>query len=397
VIIVENNSVPADTRVWAECRTLRAAGWQVSVICPRGQRHDTLSFEQLDGVSIHRFNVTPSAGGAFGYGREYAAALMRIRQLLRAVIRERMPDVIQACNPPDFLLLTALAPRRKGVATIFDHHDLSPELFEVKFPGRRVFSLAMQWTERLGFACADVVISTNGSFAAIAVQRGHKNPDDVFVVRNGPGLDMFRPVTPDPALRSGAEYLIGYVGLMGDQDGVDVAVEALGLLRDQRNDWHAIFVGDGDALPRARELAAQLGLEDRITFAGFIRDRATLLQIISTCDVCLSPEPRNALNESSTLIKVAEYMAAGRPVVAFDLNETRETAGDTAAYAEEDTPAAFAAAVADLLDDPDRRAAMGLRARERAEASLTWQRSEDALLRAYERAIERARTRSHRD
>ena len=209
-------------------------------------------------------------------------------------------------------------------------------------------------------ALSDVVIATNETFRHLAVARGRRNPEDVFVVRNGPNPDVFRPVEPDPALRARAEYLIGYVGLMGPQDGVEDAVRALGgVLARRRTDWHAIFVGDGEALGGARSLAAVLGIGDRVTFEGYVSDRRRIVEIIASCDLSLSPEPRNALNESSTLIKVAEAMAVACPVVAFDLRETRATAGDAGTYARGDTSEAFAEAIVELLDSPAERERKG--------------------------------------
>jgi glycosyltransferase involved in cell wall biosynthesis len=207
-------------------------------------------------------------------------------------------------------------------------------------------------------------------------------------VRNGPDTDVFRPTEPDHDLRSGVEHVIGYVGVIGAQDGVDVALEALAVLRQRRDDWRAVFVGDGDALPAARALARRHGLYDVVAFPGYVRDRSRLVRMIAACDVCISPEPRNPLNEHSTLIKVAEYMAVGRPLVAFDLEETRRTAGDAAAYAAGDDPIAFADAIERLLDDGPTRKRMGAVGRERAESMLSWRASEEVLLAAYARALE---------
>jgi glycosyltransferase involved in cell wall biosynthesis len=310
---------------------------------------------------------------------------------VRRLSRTRRFDVVHACNPPDFLLIAAIPLRRRGAATIFDHHDLSPELYLAKYGrGRVVVPRALRIAERAGFALADVVLATNESFRAIAITRGRKARHDVFVVRNGPDTNIFRPTEPDADLRVDAEHLIGYVGLMGSQDGVDVALEALAVLRTRRKDWRAVFVGDGDALADARSLSSRRGLDDVVTFTGYVRDRERLVRMIAACDVCISPEPRNPLNERSTLIKVAEYMAVGRPVAAFDLVETRRTAGEAAAYAEGDDPVSFADVIAALLDDPAKRERMGALGRERAEATLGWNESERELLAAYARALELA-------
>ena len=204
-----------------------------------------------------------------GYLREYGLALVRIWALVRTLSHSERFDVIHACNPPDFLLLAALGPRRRGAATIFDHHDLSPELYRAKYRGRASVDHLLRLAERVGFALADVTLASNESFRSIAIERGGKQPDDVFVVRNGPNTEVFQPREEDSSLRSGSKYLIGYVGLMASQDGADVALEALSRLRGRRDDWHAIFVGDGDALPSLRKLAHDRGLDDCVTFSGY--------------------------------------------------------------------------------------------------------------------------------
>jgi glycosyltransferase involved in cell wall biosynthesis len=391
LILVENASVPSDPRVWPEARSLTDAGWEVVVICPTGKADEQKRLEVLDGVQIHRFERPEGTGGAAGYAREYAVALSRMRAIVRRLGERQIFDVVQACTPPDVLLLAARSLRRRGAATILDHHDLSPELYRVKYGRRDPVHAGLRLAERLGFALADVVISTNESFRQIAITRGGKRSEDVFVVRNGPDIDVFRPVTPDPGLRKGAEHLIGFVGLMGAQDGVLEALHALAHLRRQRTDWRAIFVGAGDVADEAQRLSSKLGLAQIVEFPGFVRERERLVQLIASFDVCLSPEPPNELNRRSTLIKVAEYMAVGRPLVAFDLEETRATAGPAACYAKGGDPADLAVALDELLDDPTRRAEMGRLGRQRAEDMLAWRHSVPQLLRAYERALEARR------
>lgn len=396
LIVVENASAPSDSRVWNECLSLRHAGWDVTVISPKGKGRDDTAVETLEGVQIHRFDMVESRGGVLGYCWEYGTALARIRRLVRKLSKETPFDVVHACNPPDFLLLTALDLRRRGAATVFDHHDLSPELYSAKYGRAAILHAALRMAERTGFLLADASLATNESFRDVAVQRGRKASDDVFVVRNGPDIDTLKPVAEDPSLKAGREHLVGYVGTMNDQDGIDVALAALRSLSQVRSDWHAIFVGDGDVLQASREAVVHLGLEACVTFTGFIKDRDRLAQIIATCDVCISPEPRNPLNEKSTLMKVAEYMAVGRAVVAFDLPETRRTAGDAALYALRDDPEAFAEAINDLLSDPTRRSALGAAGRERALKALGWKHSEAILLAAYAHAQARAASRTER-
>ena len=390
LFLVENASVPEEPRVWAECRTLRDNGWEATVVCPRGPRGGE-SVEVVDGVRILRFDSPHPGGGTLGYVAEYASAMRHMRSAVRALERALRFDVIHAANPPDFLLALARRARKRGVATIFDHHDLSPELYEAKYGRRGLGYRALLAAERFGFAAADVVVSANDSFRRIAIERGGKDPADVFVVRNGPDPSTFTPGAADPEVRRDDTHLIGYAGLMGSQDGVIEAIEVLAILRRRRSDWKAIFAGDGEMLAPARDLATERGLADAVEFAGFVRDRARLVSLLSSCDVCISPEPKNPLNDHSTLIKVAEYMAVGRPIVAFDLVETRVTAGDSAAYGE--TLEDFASAIDMLLDDPQRREQMGRVGRERVLASFSWSASEAALMAAYERAGWRAERR----
>jgi glycosyltransferase involved in cell wall biosynthesis len=393
LLLVENTSVPSDPRVWPEATTLRRAGWEVVIVCPTGSARESERFEIVDGVEIHRFQSAHHAGGAIGFVREYALALVRMRETVRRLARTHRFDIVHTATPPDVLLLTARSLRRRGARTILDHHDLSPELFEAKYGRRGLFHAGLRAFERVGFALADVVIATNDSFREIAIERGRKRPEDVFVVRNGPDPTIFRPIPGDDTVRRGATHVLGFVGVMGRQDGVLEAVQALAALRRMRTDWRAVFVGAGEVAAEAEKLTVSLGLADAIDFVGFVADRQRLVRLIATCDVCLSPEPPNELNRRSTLIKVAEYMAVGKPVVAFDLRETRATAGEAAVYAATPGPNAYAREIDALLDDPDRRQRMGELGRRRVVETLSWSHSEQHLLAAYERATGRAKRR----
>jgi glycosyltransferase involved in cell wall biosynthesis len=391
LVLVENLSVPFDRRVWAECISLRRAGFDVSVVCPCGMDRDTESFEERDGVKIYRFQLRQATGGALSYIREYTAALRQIRRIIRKLSQRRHFDVVHACNPPDLLLLPAMRLKRhQGTRLIFDHHDLAPELYMSRF-GRRedLVHRVLRGFERLSFRLADVVIATNESYREVALTRGRKRPEDVFVVRNGPDPVQFAATDPDVTLKRGKSHLIAYVGVMGPQDGVDYALRALGELAGRRADWHALFVGDGDVVPAMRRLAEQLGIADSVEFTGLVEQR-DVLRVLSTADVCLAPEPRNPLNDLSTMIKIAEYMALACPIVAFDLRETRATAGDAAVYAPPNDETAFGQRVDELLNDSRLRRKLGERGRKRVERDLSWARSEQQLLAAYQRALEGA-------
>ena len=388
LILVENLSVPFDRRVWQEARSLRRAGYGVSVICPQGSRQDTAPHEVLEGVEIHRYRLRPASAGAAGYAREYGSALYRTWSLIGRLSRTRRFDVVHACNPPDVLILTAVGLRRRGAATIFDHHDLVPELYVSRFRGGRglLYKSTFLW-ERLAFATADVVLATNESYRRVALGRGRKRPEDVFVVRSAPDLERFRPVPGDPSLRRSKRHLIAYLGVMGPQDGVDHALRALAKLRVRRDDWHAVFIGGGDVLNEMQALAASLGLSGSVEFTGRIPDEDVIVRL-SSADVCLAPDPKNPLNDVSTMNKIIEYMALARPVVSYDLKEARVSAGDAALYAAANDIGAFAACIEQLLDSPKRGAEMGRLGRRRVEEKLSWKRSEEQLLAAYERALE---------
>jgi glycosyltransferase involved in cell wall biosynthesis len=274
---------------------------------------------------------------------------------------------------------------------VFDHHDLTPELFLSRFEGRhRWLHRATLVLERATFGAADVVLATNESYRTVACGRGRRDPSEVFVVRNGPDLRRFEPVAPDPGLRRGRPLLIGYVGMMAPQDGVDHGLRALARLRCRRDDWHAVFAGDGDARSQMMQLSSELGLSDRVDFVGWL-DSAQVASLLCTCDVCLAPEPSTPLNEVSTMIKIAEYMAMSRPIVAYRLPETCMTAQDAAVYAAPNDVGSFAACIDELLSDPARRAAMGRIGRARVERELSWEHSELALAAAYDSVLSEAR------
>ncbi|MGA5122231.1 glycosyltransferase family 4 protein [Streptomyces pseudogriseolus] len=386
LILVENLSVPFDRRVWQECRTLRDAGWEVDVICPRGTKRDTEPEAVIEGVRIHRYPLRAATGGPAGYLKEYGAALWHTARLARKV---GPVDVVHACNPPDLLFLPALRLKRQGAKFVFDQHDLVPELYLSRFGrGKDLLYRGVCALERMTYRAADVVLATNESYKDVAVRRGGRRPEDVFVVRSAPDTERFRPVEPEPELRRGKPHLLCYLGVMGPQDGVDYALRALAKLRDElgRTDWHAVFVGAGDTFDAMVQLSRELGLADQVEFTGRVPD-ADLVRWLSSADVCLSPDPCNPLNDVSTMNKVLEYMVMGRPIVSFDLKEARVSAGEAAVYAAGDDELEFARLVAQLLDDPEQRARMGKSGQERINGSLAWRNSQAALLAAYEAAV----------
>ncbi len=386
LILVENLSVPFDRRVWQESTTLRDAGWEVHVICPQGTKRDTEAEAVIDGVHIHRYPLKAATGGPAGYLQEYGSALWHTLRLARKV---GPVDVVHACNPPDLLYLVAKVLKRQGAKFIFDQHDLCPELYLSRFDrGQDLLYRGVCALERATYRAADVVISTNESYKQVARIRGGKRPEDVYVVRSAPVVERFHEVPVEPELKQGKPYLLAYLGVMGPQDGVDYALRALAKLRDDvgRTDWHAVFVGSGDAFDDMVALSAKLGLANQVEFTGRISDE-DLVRYLSTADVCLSPDPLNPLNDVSTMNKVMEYMAMSKPIVSFELREARVSAGDAAVYAPANDEAEFAVLVSRLLDDPEERVRMGKLGQARVAGPLSWENSAKALLAAYEHAL----------
>ena len=392
LIVVENLPVPLDRRVWLEATTLVAHGYEVSVICPMGHGW-TAAHEVIDGVHIWRHPMpTEAHSGAAAYAIEYGSALWHWMRLARVIWHARGFDVIQGCNPPDLVFLLALLYRPWGVRYMFDHHDVCPELFEAKFGRRGALCWILRRMERLSFATASVSIATNESFRRIAIARGRMDPDDVFVVRSAPKPEQFRPGPGDLAHRKGAGIVLGYVGVIGQQEGMDLLVDAVEhLVRGLGHaDLHVVIIGFGTHLPEVEADVARRGLQAHFTFTGPLYG-ADLLAALNVIDIGLATDPHNAMNNISTMNKVIEYMALGKPLVQFDLAEGRASAGEAALYARTNDPRDFAAKVARLIGDPALRRRLGRIGRLRVQERLSWAHSVPQLLAAYERIFERLR------
>jgi glycosyltransferase involved in cell wall biosynthesis len=384
LIIVENLPCPFDRRVWQEARTLAAAGYQVSIICPKAPGFEE-SFVQIDGIDIHRHRLPAEADGVLGYALEYSVALAMEFWLSLKILFGRGFDVIHACNPPDTIFLIGGFYKLFGKKFLFDHHDINPELYEAKF-GKRGFGRRLLIAlERMSFSTADLVISTNESYRQIAIDRGGKKPEDVFVVRSGPDLSRIRQVPANPELRKGRKYLVGYVGVMGKQEGIDLLLQAVQLIVHhlKRIDIQFGLVGGGTELNAMRELAKQLGVAEYVTFTGRAPD-AELLEMLNTADICVNPDRANEMNDRSTMNKVMEYMALAKPVVQFDLTEGRVSAGEASWYARPNDVADLAQKIVALLGDENQRIHMGAIGRQRVEQVLAWQHEAPRLLAAYE-------------
>lgn len=383
LILVENLPVPFDRRVWQEACALRDSGRMVSIICPTGPGCRRRR-EVIDGISIHRYRQLLEASGSMGYAIEYGTALLCTFVIALRLQLTRGFDIIHACNPPDLFFLVGGFFKLFGVKFVFDHHDINPELYEAKFQRRDFFHRLLLKLEYLTFRTADVVISTNESYRRIALDRGRVPQSRVFVVRSGPSLDRIRIGPGDPALKRGRRYLVGYVGVMGEQEGIDrllLAVRHI-VFELHRDDIHFALVGGGIALERMRELAARLGVKNFVTFTGRVPDEE-MLRVLNTADICVNPDPPTPMNDKSTMNKIMEYMALGKPIVQFDLTEGRFSAQNASLYADRGDVRDFAVKMVSLLDDPYRRRIMGEAGRRRVLEQLEWRHQVPALLAAY--------------
>lgn len=391
-MVVENCSVPFDRRVWREAGTLRSLGYRVSVISPRGEREDREKFVEKEGIRIYRFSVPlegVSTAGRFAtvrYFVEYAFSLLILIWLSIRIYLKKPFQVIHAANPPDTLFFLGLLFKPLGVKYVFDHHDVCPEAYLDKKREPivdRIYRL-LELCERASFKTADLVISTNESYKQLAIRRGGKPENRVFVVRNGPDLTNFHRVEPDFQLKNGFSYLVGYIGIMGKLDGVDYLIRAAHHVVYQLSRREILFllIGSGPSIRELQQLCKELQLESFVKFAGRIPDDQAL-RCLSTCDLFASPDPESLLNNISTMNKVMEYMAMGRPIISFDLLETRYSAGAAAVYVANNDWKAFGENIVALLDNPVKREQMGKIAHDRVLKCLSWQVSAKELEKAY--------------
>ncbi len=389
LMVVENQGYPTDPRVRAEALALTAAGYDVTVIAPNFDRRR--SAETIDGVHVRRYPAPPTGAGFAAYLLEYLYATATSVVMVLRVLIGRGFDVLHLHNPPDTLWAAAVPAKMAGKRVIFDHHDLTPEMYDAIY-GPRAPALVksmLLMLERVTFRVADHVISTNESYREVAIGRGRVPSDRVTVVRNGPDLHRVRPVKPDPDLRARAGTIVGYVGLMAKQDGVDGLLHAVRHLVHGlgRRDVLFVLIGYGDEADELRRLAEELEIGRWVWFTGKISDDETFRRYLSTADFCVTPDPATPYAEHSTMIKMMEYMALGKAIVAFDLRENRASAGEAAVYALGNDPVAFAHAIAALMDDPVRRAKMGEEGRQRVEDGLSWAHSIPHLLAVYETVV----------
>ncbi|WP_461347548.1 glycosyltransferase family 4 protein [Bradyrhizobium sp. USDA 4451] len=384
LIVVENLPVPFDRRVWCEATSLRKAGYQVSVICPMGRGHDE-AYECLEGIHIYRHPMPLEARGIAAYLIEYPVALFWETWLAIKVAWKHGFDVIQGCNPPDLIFLIGLLFKLGGRRFVFDHHDVNPELYEAKFGRRDFFWHLLRLVEYLTFKTASISIATNESYREIAVTRGGMPANRVFVVRSGPNLERVRLRPDDPAWRRGRRYSVGYVGVIGQSEGIDLLLQSIGhIVHDLgRTDIQFNIGGTGPEWNAVVQLCEEMQLSDYVNFTGAIADDA-LFTMLSTADVCVNPDRVTPMNDISTMNKIMEYMALGRPIVQFDVREGRRSALDASLYAAKNDPQDFASKIITLIDDPSLRQTMGAFGRSRVERALSWTHEEPKLLAAYE-------------
>ncbi|MBU1933608.1 MAG: glycosyltransferase family 4 protein [Candidatus Omnitrophica bacterium] len=384
LIIVENLSVPFDRRVWLEAMALNEEGFGVTVICPRFKGEK--GFEILGGIAIYRYSPPPPTSGFLSYMFEFLYCFIMTFLLSVRVFFRHGFDIIHACNPPDTFFLIGLFYKAFGKRFYFDQHDLCPEVYLSKYGAHRKDLLyrALLLLEYLTYKTADKVIVTNNSYKEVAVSRGRLKKEKVFVVRTGPKLEMFKPASYNPELKQGRKFLVSYLGVMAPQDGVDYLLLAIDVIvrRYDRRDILFNLIGGGDSLLDLESLKDELQLNDAVKFTGRIPDKE-LMDYLAVSDVCVAPDPKNPLNDSSTMNKILEYMAMAKPIVSFDLKESRFSAGDAALYARPNDIHDFADKIIELIEDSDKRERMGRYGRERLKGELSWEHNKRRLLDVY--------------
>lgn len=384
LIIVENLPVPFDTRVWQEATTLVENGYTVSVICPKGKGYEKEE-EVLAGVHVYRHDLKTEGSGFVGYVKEYGSALYHEIRLAKKIYKEIGFDVIHGCNPPDDIYMVARHFRKYGVRYVFDHHDICPELFEAKFGKKGLLYKSQLWLERQTYRHAAFAFVTNESYKKIAIERGGMNPAKVYVLRSGPKLERLRIQEPKPELKKGRKYMVGYLGVIGKQEGIPYLLEAARYIRNElhRDDICYGIVGGGTSLEELKTLSVSMGIDDIVTFTGRAPDDV-MLDYLNTADICVNPDEYNPMNDKSTMNKVLEYMALGKPIVQFDLTEGKYSAKEASVYANPNDAVDMGKKIVELLDNPQKRQEMSAYGRKRIVEELSWEHTSKALLAGYE-------------
>jgi glycosyltransferase involved in cell wall biosynthesis len=385
LMIVENLPLPFDRRVWQEANTLKENGAEVSIICPKMKGY-TKSYECLDGIHIYRHPLPLEARGAFGYIREYFAALFWEFFLSWKIYFRKRFHVIQGCNPPDLIFIVALFFKLFGVKYVFDHHDINPELYIAKYDKKGLFYRFLLWAERLTFMTANYSIATNESYREIAIRRGKMRPEKVTVVRSGPKLDRLKITCGNEKYKKGRKYLVGYVGVIGEQEGLDLLLESANKILEKRKDVQFAIVGGGTDLEKLKALSASMGLTEYVDFYGRVNDE-TLVDVLNTADVCVNPDRPTVMNNLSTMNKIMEYMALKKAIVQYDLKEGRVSAQGASLYANNTDTADFAEKITWLLDHEAARKDMGEFGYQRIINELSWNYEKVKLTEFYKKVL----------
>lgn len=385
LIIIENLPAPFDTRVWQEANSLKKQGAEVSIICPKMKGYK-LSYENINGIDIYRHPLWIEAEGALGYFLEYTSALLWEFFLCWKIFFRKRFHVIQACNPPDLIFSIAFIFKIFGVKFVFDHHDLNPELYIAKYNKKDFFYKLMGIFEKLTFKTADFSIATNESYKDIAIKRGGMLPEKVQVVRSGPSLERLKIQAPKPEYKRGKKYLIGYLGVIGHQEGIDLLFKAITLLQKRRNDFHVAIIGSGTALNGLKQLSSDLGISELVEFHGRVSDKV-LLEILNTADICVNPDRPTEMNNLSTMNKIMEYMALKKPIVQFDLKEGRFSAQEASLYIKDENLEVFADKLCLLMNDAQLRIKMGEYGFSRIKNNLSWKYEELKLIELYSKVL----------
>lgn len=385
LIIVENLPVPFDRRVWQEATSLKDEGAAISIICPRMKGYNE-AHEIINGIEIYRHPLPLEARGAVGYLVEYSAAIFWEIKLAKKIYKKKPFQVIHGCNPPDLIFLTARRFKRKKVKFVFDHHDINPELYIAKYNKKDILYRLMLILERMTFKSAIASIATNESYKRIAVERGKMNPDVVQVVRSGPKLDRLKLQKPIEAYKKGRKYLIGYLGVIGEQEGVDLLLDSMRQIVAQRNDVQLAIVGGGSDLEILKQMSQKMNLSNYVDFYGRVPDQL-LIDILNTADVCVNPDKPTEMNNLSTMNKIMEYMALKKPIVQYDLKEGRFSAQKASIYAENNSTKDFAEKIMYLLDHPELRSEMGEFGYQRVLNELSWDFESKKLIDFYQRVL----------
>ncbi len=385
LIIIENLSVPFDRRVWQEANTLKEHGAEVSIICPKMNGY-TQSYEELNGIHIYRHPLPLEARGALGYLLEYSVALFWELWLSIKIYIRKPFQVIQGCNPPDLIFLVAFFFKLFGVRYVFDHHDINPELYIAKYNKKGLFYRMLVGAERLTFAAADYSIATNESYKEIAVGRGKMPSAKVQVVRSGPKLDRMKLAPGNPLYKKGRSFLVGYVGVIGEQEGLDLLLESVQHIVQQRQDVQFAIVGGGTDLEKVKALCAEMQLSEYVDFYGRVDD-ATMVAVLNTADVCVNPDKPTEMNNLSTMNKIMEYMALKKPIVQYDLKEGKVSAQAASLYAENTSTIDFATKIMWLLNHSEERTEMGAYGYKRVVTELSWEHESSKLVSFYKRVL----------